>query len=152
MIAARGRFLRDNAFLVAAVALPLLVVGFFLLSTALPRWLVPPPAYDLVLRSTRPFDGTQPRVATEIVVRDGRIEAIVRPLPQDSYLQPPALFLFDHQTMTVREIPLNIPAMAPGEPARTIAVDATNGRRVVSQDKAPDGYAVMMRTSNGPGV
>lgn len=34
----------DNPFLVAAVLLPLLVAAFFLAATAIPRWLVAPPA------------------------------------------------------------------------------------------------------------
>ena len=41
-----GRFLRENAFLAAAVCLPLLVVVFFVLASIIPRWLVAPPAYD----------------------------------------------------------------------------------------------------------
>ncbi len=46
------RFVRDNAFLIAAVALPLVVVGFFLLFTAIPRWTVPPPQHDLLFSTT----------------------------------------------------------------------------------------------------
>jgi hypothetical protein len=70
-----GRFLRDNAFLVAAVLLPVVVVGFFLLSTAIPRWTVPPPAYDLLLRSQKPYDSGRPRIAIEFEVRDGRVRS-----------------------------------------------------------------------------
>src|SRR6478735_3199762 len=51
------RFLRDNAFLVAAGLLPVLVVGFFLLATAIPRWTVPPPAYDLIVKGYKPYSG-----------------------------------------------------------------------------------------------
>jgi hypothetical protein len=40
---------RDNAFLVAAVSLPLVVVAFFLLSTALPRRMVPPSTLALIV-------------------------------------------------------------------------------------------------------
>jgi hypothetical protein len=54
MASSAGRFVRDNPFLAAAVALPLVVVLFFLLSAALPRWTVPP-RYDLLLR-TRAYD------------------------------------------------------------------------------------------------
>ena len=42
-----GRFIRDNAFMVAAIALPVLVAGLFILASAVPRWTVPPPSYDL---------------------------------------------------------------------------------------------------------
>ena len=33
----RGGFLRDNAFMVAAIALPVLVAGLFILASAVPR-------------------------------------------------------------------------------------------------------------------
>jgi len=137
----RGRFLRENAFLVAAVALPLVVVGFFLAATAIPRWRVPPPAYDLLLRTTGHVDQTRPRVAAEFAVRDGRIEATVRGLPANGYPQVPKLFLVDHQTLNVREIPVDLPAnLSETDPPVTVPVSALAGRRVIAETRAPDGY------------
>src|SRR5213595_1647505 len=101
-------FLRDNIFLVAAVSLPLIVVAFFLASSAIPRWRVPPPAYDLVFRANAYFQ-RNPRVTAEFKVRNGKVEAIARGLPAGTYWQTPALFLFDHTTMTAREIPIDLP-------------------------------------------
>src|SRR4026207_414357 len=72
-----GRFVRRNAFLVAAVALPLVVVIFFLLAAAIPRWTVAPPDFDLVLRGTS-YEQPAPRVSLEFDVRDGRVQATVR--------------------------------------------------------------------------
>ena len=109
-----GRFLRDNAFLVAAVLLPVVVVGFFLLSTAIPRWTVPPPAYDLLLRSQKPYDGSRPRIAIEFEVRDGRVQVSARTSAPDAYVPPQVLLLFDHKTMSVSEVPFTAP-----EPGRT---------------------------------
>jgi len=40
-----------SAFLIATVALPLLVVAVFLVASAVPRWTVAPPEYDLLLRA-----------------------------------------------------------------------------------------------------
>lgn len=137
----RGRFLRENAFLVAAVALPLVVVGFFLAATAIPRWRVPPPAYDLLLRTTGHVDQTRPRVAAEFAVRDGRIEATVRGLAANGYPQVPKLFLVDHQTLNVREIPVDLPVnLAETDPPVTVPVSALAGRRVIAETRAPDGY------------
>jgi len=147
------RFLRDNAFLVAAVSLPLVVVGFFLLSSAVPRWLVPAPAYDLLLRGTGPYDQSRPRVAVDFRVRDGRVEATVRPIPANGYPQPAALFLFDHRTLNVREIPVDLPSdLAENDPPRTIVIDAFTGRQVVAQAKAPDGYGLETRNYRGTGL
>ena len=151
-----GRFLRDNAFLVAAVSLPLVVVAFFLLSTAIPRWTVPPPAYDLLLRANDVYNSNQtnPRV-TEFSVRDGKVEAKIRAIPANAYLSRTALFLFDHVTLTVSEIPVELPdklVLVEGDPPRTIVVDTPPGRRVLAQASAPDGYQLETRSQRGPGI
>jgi hypothetical protein len=44
------------------------VVLFFLLSAALPRWTVPP-RYDLLLR-TRAYDQIGPMISVEVVVQE----------------------------------------------------------------------------------
>jgi hypothetical protein len=152
MTAGGRRFLRENAFLVAAVSLPVVVVGFFLLSSFVPRWLVPPPAYDLLLRAGGPYDQAR-SVVVDFNVKDGRVEATVRPAPPNTYQQRWALFLFDHETMTVREIPVELPNyLAPGDPPRTIVVDALAGRQVLVQAKAPDGYELESNSRRGPGL
>jgi len=148
-----GRFLRDNAFLVAAVLLPVVVVGFFLLSTAIPRWTIPPPAYDLLLRSQKPYDGSRPRIAIEFEVRDGRVEVSAHTAAPDAYVQPQVLLLFDHKTTNVSEVPFTAPEPGPvGDPPRTAIVDVAAGRRVVAEAKAPDGYTLETRTHHGPGL
>jgi hypothetical protein len=146
-------FLRQNAFLVAATALPVVVVGFFLAATLVPRWLVPPPAYDLLLRSGRPYDPSGARLSVEFQVRDGRVEATVRPVAANTYSQLPALWLFDHTTMTVRQVSFDLPdRMSEGEAARTIVVQALAGRRVLAQARAPDGYELKTRAYGGSGL
>jgi hypothetical protein len=147
-------FLRDNAFIVAAIALPVAVAGLFLVATVIPRLTVPPPAYDLVMRATRPYDATRTGVIVEFAVRGGRVEATLRPPPPPNvYAEPSALLLFDHETMSVREIPLELPTrMDEGEPPRTIVVEALSDRRVSPQAAAPDGYALQNRTGGSPGL
>ena len=146
------RFLRENTFLVAAVMLPLVVVGFFLLSTAIPRFTVPPPAHDLLL-SANSYDQPAPRVSVEFTVREDRVYATVRPLPANSYAHRQSLWLFDHSTMNVRQIPLDLPEQLDElEPSRTVLVGALAGRRVLAQTKAPDGYELRSRAGGSPGL
>jgi hypothetical protein len=147
-----GRSLRDNAFLVAAVALPLVVVAFFLVATAIPRWLVPPPAHDLLLRASGPHDQGRPRVTVEFRVRDGRVEAIVRPAAPQSYPQPAELFLFEHETGNVRKIPFDLPDLGASDAPRTVAIEALAGRRVLAESNAPDGYRFETRSRGGSGI
>ena len=149
---AERRFLRDNAFLVAAVALPLIVVGFFLVASVVPRWLVPPPGYDLLLRASGPYDQSRPRVAVEFRVRDGRVEAVARPTSTTVYSQPAELFLFEHETLNVRRIPFDLPDLKEGDPPSTIPIAALAGRRVVAETKAPDGYELQTGSRGGSGI
>ena len=144
--------LRGNAFLIAAVALPILVVGFFLLATAIPRWTVPPPRYDLLL-SVSQHQPSTPRVSVEFTIRDGTVHAVVRPLAPNTYPDRAVLWLFDHETSSLREIPVDVPeVLADGEPAVTIPVKALTGRRVLAQTRAPDGYELQSRSRSSPGV
>ena len=145
------RFLRDNAFLVAAVSLPILVVAFFLLSTAIPRWRVPPPAYDLVVR-TGAYDQAAARVSVDFDVRDGVVQATARPVAANLYAQRSTLWLFDHKTLNVRRIPVDVPDLKEGDAAKTFIVTALARRRVIATTQAPDGYELRNRSDRGGGI
>jgi hypothetical protein len=148
----RGRFLRDNIFLVAAIALPLAVIGFFLLASAIPQWTVPPPAYDLVVKAGGPFNQA-PRLMVDFLVRQGRVEAHVRPVPANGYPQPATLFLYEHETGRLAEIPVELPtALAEGDPPQDIPISALADRRVVTTSQSPDGYRLEHRPRRGPGI
>jgi hypothetical protein len=145
--------LRDSAFLIAAVALPLAVVALFLLAAAIPRWTVAPPAYDLLVRA----DGAYRQAASQVVVtfrvRDGRLEAALLPGAPNAYQAEPSLFAVDSRTGEAREIPLNLPStLPPGASSQTIVVAAIAGRRVLDGPRAPDGYNFEHRYSRGPGL
>lgn len=154
-----GRFLRDNAFLVASVSLPVVVIGLLLLLTAIPKWTVPPPQYDLLLYTTD-WRG-QSGVLVDLAVRDGTLKATVRPALSDPALPgtPPRgpdirLWRFDHTTSSASEIQLDLPTHLPeGEPPRTIVIDALQGERIIRDTKAPDGYELRTGTSgSSPGL
>ncbi|HEX5106881.1 MAG TPA: hypothetical protein VFV95_00480 [Vicinamibacterales bacterium] len=144
-------FLRTHAFLVAAVALPVIVAGFFIVATLIPRWTVPPPAYDLVLRAQHPYENSQLAVLAEYVVRDNRVEAIVRKAPE-TYSLRWALFLFDHATGTIREIPVKLPERVPDGETQTVAVEQLAGMTVRADATAPDGYELTVRTGSRSGL
>ena len=147
-----GRFLRDNAFLVAAVSLPLVVVAFFLLSTALPRWMVPPPTYDLLIRATDTYNQTNPRLMVDFDVRGGKAMVTFQSLPASGFGLRSKLFLWDHTTMSAREIQVEVPDNLLESQPRTVVVDALAGRQVLADPKAPDGYQLQNRSQNGPGL
>jgi hypothetical protein len=146
-------FLRENAFIVAAVVLPVLVAIFFLAASAVPRWTVPPPAYDLIVKVARPYDGSPSKVTVDFSVRNNRIEATLRPVPPNAYAMKWALLHVDHDTLAAREVPFEAPsALNEGETERTAVVGAIEGTPVSAAATAPDGYALQTRTNSGPGL
>jgi hypothetical protein len=145
------RFVRANAFVAAAIALPVLVAGFFMLASAIPRWTVAPPAYDFVFQTSGPYDRSA-NLVLDFNVRDSRVEVTARPAPNDGYTHRSGLFLFDHETLTVREVDLGLPETLPGGKPMTIAVNALAGRRVVSEATAPDGYQLRTGRAEGSGL
>lgn len=154
------KFLRENFVLVAAFALPGAVAALFLVAMAIPKWTVALPQHDLVMSVER-WDATPSEVFVTFVVRDGRLEADLRPLTKPTnpavgiiYPQKWALLLFDHQAMEVRELPLDLPkSLAEGE-TRTVPIEALAGRRIVPGGDAPDGYKVasLNTGSSGGGI
>ena len=146
------RWVRDNAFLVAAGALPLLVVGVFLLLTAIPKWTVPPPQYDLLVYTTD-YGRQGARIAVELGVSGETLQATVRPAAADNYPPRVRLWRFDHRTMSTTEVAVGLPTEIPaGEPARTFPVEALRGRRVLTDSKARDGYEYRTPGNGGPGL
>ena len=152
------RFLRENAVLVAAFVLPAIVAALFMLATAIPKWTVPLPQHDLLLRVER-YESPPPDISVEFAVREGQIEAVVRPVvkpesPNVAVVYPArwTLLLFDHSTLQIREVPVAIPRDIPPGESRTVAVDALAGRRIIQGDEAPDGYKVVsLNTGSGGG-
>jgi hypothetical protein len=151
-MAGRFRFVRENAFLVAAVLLPLVVIGFFLIAAAVPRWLVAPPAHDVLLRAAGPYDQSRRPFAVDFTVREGRVQATVRALPAGSYPQVAALLLVDHETLAVREIPIDLPGLAEADHPVTVPIASLAGWRVLAETRAPDGYELDTRGHRGTGL
>ena len=129
-----GRFFRDNAFLVAAFALPVAVVLLFLAGLRhpaldrAPARLRPGPARSRPVRPGAPHQRG--------VRGPGRpVEAIVRPLPVSRLSRrSPRSCSSSTRRMNVREIPVPLPAtMAENDPPQTIVVEALAGRRVLAQ-------------------
>jgi hypothetical protein len=145
------RFIRDNAFLFAAVLLPVVVIGLFLLVTAIPRWTVAAPQYDVLLQTTD-YDQAGRRVSAELFVRDERLHATIRTAVQNMHPPRVRLWRFDHTTLNLQEIPLDLPDDPPAGESITLVIDALRAQRIVTDTKAPDGYEVRTQANGGPGL
>lgn len=147
--------LRDNAFIVAAVALPVVVAAFFLIASVVPRWTVPLPAYDAILKADGPYDEARRAISVDFGIRDDRVVAIVKPADENGYAWPRrTLLLVDHATLTAKEVPFTVPdQLNDGEKERVIVVDALATTPVSSAVEAPDGYGLRMPNgTGGPGI
>ncbi len=137
--------IRQNPMIAAGILLPLIIVVFFLLATAIPTWLVAPPEYDFVF--TVPEHNPNRRdVELTIDVVDNRLRARLFK-KNDYYRGIASLYVFDHETQDVREISINIPGNVDTlEDGAEIDVPEFVNRPISTGRQAPDGYEVL-----GPG-
>jgi hypothetical protein len=147
-----ARFIRDNAFLVAAVVLPLGVVAFFLAASAIPRWTVPPPQYDLLVKAGH-YAHPQPSMHVDFVVTGDGVQAQLRAVTPNAYPQHTRLFRADHATGRLHEVPVRLPdGLKADDLPRDVPVESLTGRRILTSAEAPDGYRFDTRPRRGPGV
>ena len=154
-------WLRDNLFVVAALALPLVVIGFFLLATGIPQLLVDDPQYDM-LYSVDQYEADDYALRFRVV--DDRLVADTRLTSSAATWQNQILFRFDARTQRVRQIepdvpesvkqrlrsnaataraqarPLVAPAPVPPELSETFEVAETASLQLLPDTIAPDGY------------
>lgn len=143
---------RDNVFLLAAVALPIVVGVFFLIASRVPVWTVDPPAYDIVIKVPETYT-SPPVVSVDFEVRNDRVEARLRPVPPNTYRQRWVVLLVDHRTLKARNVTPELPdRLAEDETDRTIPVPALADLMVSPDATAPDGYALRTRSGGGPGL
>lgn len=155
MTAMRSRqLLRDNAFIVAAIALPVLVAGFFLAASAIPQWTVPPPSYDVVLKVQSSYEVPRGNLSLDFDVRDNHVVALLKPVAANSFVQRWTLLVVDHGTLRAREVPFIAPdQLAEGESERVVIVPDLAAVTLSTLVEAPDGYALRTRTNGGgPGL
>lgn len=133
--------LRENPMIAASILLPLVIVVFFLLATAIPRWLVDPPAYSFLFTVPDQSYAT-PYIDVRYDVIDARLR--VRVFKTDvSYRNTPRLYLFDSEKQVTREITLDVPVNTDSiEDGDEIAVSELSGKRISTERTAPDGYEV----------
>lgn len=139
------QLIRKNPMLAAGILLPVVVVVFFVLATAIPRMLVEPPQYDFLFQSMQSPSTGLP-IEITIAVEDERIKARAFKTERN-YRSIPKLFLVDVESQIVREIAIELPDDLDSFENGTYLEIPDLASRVVSTSRtAPDGYEV-----RGPG-
>ncbi len=143
-------WLKENVFIVAALALPLLVAGLFLVVSAVPRLLVDDPRYDLLFAIT---DSGAPDsdVALSFRLEDGGVWADASASAR--YVSGrQQLYRFDAATMKVRRIDVNIPEGVRQTLSRIATRNLTQSSQDPSVPPAPLVYPVPFRVSETAGL
>ncbi len=133
--------LRQNPLIAAAILLPLIIVVFFVLASALPKWLVDPPAYDFVF-TVPDSRGGMPDIELRYDVKNDRVRARLYKT-NTPYGLIPKLYLYEHETQDVREISVDLPGSTEEfEDGTEIDLPELANRTVSTARKAPDGYEI----------
>ena len=148
-----GKLFRKNAPLAIGILLPVAVVVFFLLARSIPALLVDPPQYDFLFVEDYGYSDRQSPWRFQIdVSSDRRLRVQALPTEPKIYVARARLFLYQHASDEVREIPLPLPE-TDGDTPGGVAIEIPEFADQVIDTKrvAPDGYEVVKpRRGSGP--
>lgn len=135
------KVIRQNPMIAAGILLPALVALFFILATAVPKWLVEPPQYDFLF-THYDYRSSIPRVELRFDVRERKLRARVFET-QNSSGTVPRLLLYNAGEGTVAEIFVDVPGDAGGfEDGDVVAVPDLANATISTATTSPDGYTV----------
>ena len=133
--------LKKNPLIAASIALPVTLVVVFLLAGTIPRLLVDPPGYDLVLTHSDWRVARNRPLSAEIFVHDERVVARVSRLEGRGLAPVPRVYLFDHGVGAVRELSIDWPDdLEAVEEGDMLAISELANATVSTSLMAPDGY------------
>ena len=137
----RAGFLKRHGFVVAAVALPIVVVVAFALARLVPRLLVEDPRYDLVYSAVTDYSGAPSHSHCVIETVDGRVRVRWTRSEQEVYGATQRVYRLSPASGEVREIPLPEAGdlQAPGD-TRDFTLGGLENVRLDTNPRAPDGY------------
>lgn len=151
-----GKFVRENAVLLAGILLPVILMLGFLFASAMPQSLADPPQYDLVFfvdDYSSTTAGNIP-VTVKLVVKDGTLTAQYAPVTSaTAYGTWKKIYRYEAATRTVREIPFGFPADATSITSlREEPVRGLENVRLDTRLQAPDGYELAADEYRGDGL
>ena len=143
---------KRHGFLIAGIALPLLVVVGFALARALPRMWVAAPTVDLLYAVPSGYDVQPKKLDRRFSVVDGRLHVVWTKVDNTTYVQPLHVYRFHASTGDAEEI--HVPEPPGGEALQSpadLVVPGLDAFRVDTSSRSPDGYAFENRTSESGG-
>lgn len=136
-------FIKENLALTAGIALPVLLMLFFVLSTMIPQGVVEPPKYDLVF-SVDDYSGSQGNgLGVDFAVQDNVLKVQYTHKDKDSYYMRKRLYYFKSSEKSVREITPGLPADSDKiNGTVSYPVAETSGKTIDTRLESPDGFTM----------
>lgn len=147
------KVLRENPVIALSIALPILIVALFATANLLPKLLVDPPAYSLLLVDDTANTSISSPVNIDLSVVNDRVRVRISKRKEDEREQFPRVYIFDHATATVRDIPIPLGEDIDQLPDGTeIVVPALANLKISTALRAPDGYEFRGYGNGGAGL
>ncbi len=147
------KLLREDAVIALSVALPVLVVALFSAATLLPRILVDPPAYSLLLVDDTANVSISSPVNIDLSVVNDRVRVRISKRQEDEREQFPRIYIFDHATASVRDIPIPLPDdIDQLKDGTEIVIPGLTNLKISAAFRAPDGYEFQGFANGGAGL
>jgi len=163
---ADGRaWLKDNLFVVAAIALPVLVAAMFILATSLPKAYVDDPRYELLVLIDRHYNESQP-YRVHYRVEEGQLRASATYAQRGRAFRDVELHRFTPASGRLKRIDVSVPTALKAELKAAAGEDETNesdalplplpqalaSLKLLDNTQAPDGYTFRNRRGRGAGL
>ena len=147
------KLLREDAVIALSVALPVLVVALFSAATLLPRILVDPPVYSLLLVDDTANASISSPVNIDLSVVNDRVRVRISKRQEDEREQFPRIYIFDHATASVRDIPIPLPDdIDQLKDGTEIVIPGLTNLKISAAFRAPDGYEFQGFANGGAGL
>lgn len=147
------KLLRENPVIALSIALPILVVALFSAATLLPKLLVDSPAYSLLLVDDTANTSISSPVNIDLSLVNDRVRVRISKRKEDEREQLPRIYIFDHATASVRDIPIPLPEdIDQLKDGTEIVVPGLTDLRISAAFRAPDGYEFHGYANGGAGL
>jgi len=134
-------FIRQNPLIVASVALPLALIVIFALAGFIPKLMVAPPQYDLIL-ADRTYAAPNVRdYGVTILVQGDKVVARIDRNETNRSWTLSRIYRYSHQTSSVSEFEVALPEDTESlEDGDILPIIGLENARISTSIVAPDGY------------
>lgn len=144
------RFFKENITLFAGIALPLILIGFFLIAGQIGKTTVPDPQYDLVF-AVDYYKNIENRL-WNIDIESGKIVIRKRKGDKNEYSPLPRLYVFDRKTLSAARLDLDFEKTDSEGVLSSPLIESLNKRPLFPTPVSPDGYRLEYFGRNGTGM